>query len=587
MERTLLSLHSLLHPLLKVFLVLLSFALTACGSDKSSSEQKQDEMPVKSIAEISLVAACSGCHGDDGVSSKPGVPYIAGLSKDYLEIAMRGYLNGNRRHDVMRQAIMGLKVEERMELANYYGILETPWKGGQDDRAFVQSNRRSQDISPKSVSAGKELSRPCEGCHGADGNSNKPGVPSIAGLQPAYFVPALKAYLSGARQGAAIMKNFKLALSDNDINNLAAYFAVQQRNKSPISERLQKTIPSDALVPLCTGCHGENGNSTHPAMPTLAGQNASYLIKAMLAYRDGERSNEMMVAVAKGLSDKDIESNATYFATRNPTQAKINDSASTQGKQFDPLGDGARMAASCNACHGKNGNNPYGEAPRLAGLGDAYLRSAITAYRDGVRNHAEMKVLTEFLNDIDIEKLSLFYASQDPEQAKSSIKNAEADRGSELSSSCAGCHGKEGNSEDPKVPSLAGQSAAYLLAAIKSYKENGSRSQKDMVNAVKDLDVAAVKNLAQYYSQLIPVARKPRTPEGPQEMAQKCNRCHGDDGAKPDPGKPRISKQRKSYIVSSLLAYKNGDRTNSIMEAMSKELWLVEIDAIATYYSSR
>jgi len=572
-----------------IFLILLSLGIASCDSEQSppASEKSDTSVPVKTLAEITLVAACSGCHGDDGVSSKPGVPYIAGQTAPYLEIAMRSYLSGDRKHDIMRQAIMGLSVEERMELANYYGILETPWKGGLESTAIESGEQKSQPVSAKSIAAGKSISRPCEGCHGSDGNSIKPGVPSLAGLQPAYFVPSLKAYLSGARRGAAIMKNFKLALSENDINNLAAYYAVQLRFKSPLSERVQKTVPSDTLVPRCTGCHGVNGNSKHPAMPTLAGQNASYLIKAMLAYRDGERSNEMMVAVAKDLSDKDIEGNAVYFATRTPDNLKQKESPVAQGAGFDPLGDGARLAASCNACHGKNGNNPYNEAPRLAGLNEAYLQSAISAYRDGKRRHAEMKILTEFLTDIEIEKISLYYASQDPQQAQSSVKNGDINTGKELSSSCGGCHGESGNSSDPKVPSLAGQSAAYLLNAIKSYKDEGSRSHKDMNNAVKSLDVTAIRNLAQYYSQLTPASTKPREPEGPTAMAQKCDRCHGDDGAQPDPGKPRISKQRKSYIVSSLLAYKNGDRANSTMQAMSNDLWLVEINAIAEYYASK
>ena len=565
-------------------------ALGACDSSQAPTGEKQkaEQSPVQTIAEPTLVAACSGCHGDDGVTSKPGTPFIAGQTSVYLEISMRSYLSGERTQDVMRQAVMELSVEQRLELANYYARLETPWKGGLDGSGTNNVRQKYQVVTQKSISAGKALSKPCEGCHGVDGNSVKAGVPSLAGLQPAYFIPALKAYLSGARRGAAIMKNFKLALSENDIQNLAAYFSVQQRNRSPLTEKLQKTVPSEALAPRCVGCHGQNGNSTHPAMPSLAGQNASYLIKAMQTYRDGERSNKMMVAVAKGLSDEDIAGNATFFATRTPEKVKRAGESKTKTTGFDPMGDAARLAASCNACHGQNGNNPPAAGvPRLAGLSDVYLRDAIMAYRDGKRDHAEMKALTEYLDDIEIEKLSLYYASQDPEQSKGQAGNSNSNNGNELSSSCAGCHGEGGNSTDSKVPSLAGQSANYLIAAIKSYKENGTRNHKDMKNAVKDLDSDAIKNLAQFFAQKVPTSSKPRLPEPPNVMAEKCGRCHGDSGASPDPGKPRIAGQRQSYIVSSLLAYKNGTRTSSMMRAMSQDLWLVEIEAIAAHYAGR
>jgi len=569
-------------------LMVLALALVGCDSSQApTSETTTDISPVQTIAQVSLVAACSGCHGNDGVSSKPGVPFIAGQTSVYLEIASRSYLSGERKHDVMRQAVMELSVEQRIELANYYSILETPWKGGLDEGVVDSGKGRSKVVSKKSISAGKALSKPCESCHGTDGNSIQAGVPSLAGLQPAYFVPSLKAYLSGARRGAAIMKNFKLSLSQQDIENLAAYFSVQQRIRSPLTEKLQSVVPSEVLAPRCVGCHGANGNSTHPAMPSLAGQNASYLIKAMQTYRDGERSNEMMVAVAKGLSDDDIAGNATFFATRMPEKVKLAGGSKTKATGFDPMGDATKLAASCNACHGDKGNNPAAGVPRLAGLSDTYLRDAIKAYRDGNRVNAEMKVLTEYLDDIEIEKLSLYYASQDPEAVSSEIKNANASAGTELSASCAGCHGQDGNSTDAKVPSLAGQSANYLLSAINSYKENGSRNHEDMKNAVQDLDASAIRNLAQYYAQLAPTSKKPRLPEAPNVIADRCDRCHGDSGASPDPGKPRIAGQRQSYIVSSLLAYKNGTRANSMMQKMSKDLWLVEIDAIATHYAAK
>lgn len=73
---------------------------------------------------------------------------------------------------------------------------------------------------------GKELSATCAACHGADGNSTIETNPILAGQYESYLVRALQDYRSGARQNA-IMAGFAAALSDQDIRDLAAYFAEQ------------------------------------------------------------------------------------------------------------------------------------------------------------------------------------------------------------------------------------------------------------------------------------------------------------------------------------------------------------------------
>jgi len=579
-----------------IFLLILTFlalatGLVACDSGKETPAQFESEKsaakPPATTAEhdVTLVAGCSGCHGTDGVSSRPDTPFIAGQSAKYLEFAIRSYLITDRKHDVMRQAIFDVDVAERHELANYYSKLTTKWKGGSKSQktGSLQTNRRG--ASPESIRAGQALSKPCSGCHGTDGNSIKAGVPSLAGLQPVYFVPAVKAYLSGKRRGAAIMKNFKLSLTNNDINNLAAFYSAQQRQRSPLTTTLQTVAPSDALTQRCLGCHGHDGNSTHPAMPSLAGQNATYLIKAMKKYRDGKRGNKMMTDVAKRLSDTDIEGNATYFATRTPVKTSQTSPANTL-PIFDPLGDGEKLAASCNGCHGSNGNNPNKGTPRLAGLSTTYLKNTISSYRDKKRNHPMMQMLAGFLSETDIEKLSLYYANQTPVKNNKNSKIGDSKSGQELASSCSGCHGKDGNSQDSKIPSLAGQDAAYLVSAINSYKGGGTRNHSDMKGVVQELDIKAKLNLAQFYSEQSPAGETPRALEGPDVLSKKCNRCHGKNGGKPDPEKPRIAGQRQSYLVNTLTAYQKGDRSNSTMQAMTGELWKVEIEAIAAFYAS-
>jgi cytochrome c553 len=66
---------------------------------------------------------------------------------------------------------------------------------------------------------------------------------------------------------------------------------------------------------VCAGCHGFAGVTTNPAWPNLAGQNYKYLVKRLKDFRDGEREDDVMTAMAKPLSDQDIENLATYFTS--------------------------------------------------------------------------------------------------------------------------------------------------------------------------------------------------------------------------------------------------------------------------------
>lgn len=77
------------------------------------------------------------------------------------------------------------------------------------------------------VQAGEKKAMMCVACHGADGVSSVPLYPSIAGQSEAYLVQAMQAYKKGERSGgqAEIMKAYVSGLSDEDIENLAAYYA--------------------------------------------------------------------------------------------------------------------------------------------------------------------------------------------------------------------------------------------------------------------------------------------------------------------------------------------------------------------------
>jgi cytochrome c553 len=83
--------------------------------------------------------------------------------------------------------------------------------------------------------AGEKLSKPCASCHGPDGNSLAPNFPKLAGQHEDYLVQALQDYKSGARQNP-IMKGLVSGLTEQDIEDLAAYFSQQKGLVSPEAE---------------------------------------------------------------------------------------------------------------------------------------------------------------------------------------------------------------------------------------------------------------------------------------------------------------------------------------------------------------
>lgn len=85
------------------------------------------------------------------------------------------------------------------------------------------------------VEAGKQKSQVCQACHGPDGNGvGDPQYPVLAGQYADYLVRALKDYKSGARENA-IMAGFTATLSEQDMEDLAAYYAAQESRLRDLS----------------------------------------------------------------------------------------------------------------------------------------------------------------------------------------------------------------------------------------------------------------------------------------------------------------------------------------------------------------
>jgi len=84
---------------------------------------------------------------------------------------------------------------------------------------------------------------------------------------------------------------------------------------SSVSMAAGDAAAGKAKSAVCAGCHGPKGISVNPLWPNLAGQHDAYMVKQLKAFRDGTRSDPTMSAMAKPLSDSDIDNLAAYFSS--------------------------------------------------------------------------------------------------------------------------------------------------------------------------------------------------------------------------------------------------------------------------------
>jgi cytochrome c553 len=163
---------------------------------------------------------------------------------------------------------------------------------------------------------GRQLSYTCYGCHGIPNYKNvypTYSVPKLQGQHPEYLTLALLAYSSGERSHST-MHSQAASMSDQDMEDIAAFLAAEplKPGAAPIGE------PPAKATELCVACHGADGVGITPQYPTLAGQHADYLERALRDYRDGGRKNPIMAGFVTGLTDADIRQLAVYYAEQRP-----------------------------------------------------------------------------------------------------------------------------------------------------------------------------------------------------------------------------------------------------------------------------
>ncbi len=167
----------------------------------------------------------------------------------------------------------------------------------------------------------------CLGCHGPDGKGvAAAGFPRLAGLPAGYLSKQLADFRNGSRRHA-IMEPLAKALDDEEIQAVSTLLAGMPADPVPGTRRQQMSSdPTEKMalygdwnrhIPGCVQCHGPGGSGVGEHFPPLAGQPATYLVAQLNAWRDGTRSNDpnqLMVGVAKAMTEAELKALAEYFA---------------------------------------------------------------------------------------------------------------------------------------------------------------------------------------------------------------------------------------------------------------------------------
>ena len=193
--------------------------------------------------------------------------------------------------------------------------------------------------------AGQAKAGACAACHGLDGNPTDPQYPRLAGQSERYIAHQLALFKSGERNTgmAAVMMPMAAPLSAQDMRDIGAYFSSQKAGAGiaddsaitdgpykgmkfyEVGQKLFQAGDASRGIPACMACHGPTGaGNPGPAYPHVAGQQSAYVARRLQEYRAGtsnlsdHHNWDIMAAVAKPLSDQEIQSLASYLQGLHP-----------------------------------------------------------------------------------------------------------------------------------------------------------------------------------------------------------------------------------------------------------------------------
>jgi cytochrome c553 len=162
----------------------------------------------------------------------------------------------------------------------------------------------------------------------------------------------------------------------------------------------------ERLAP-CLACHGDNGQSTTPEVPSLGAQPAFYVSVQLYMFRERMRVFEPMNAMLKNISDNDLQRIAERISGSAPPRPSAEPADADRIKRARALVQQHR----CNFCHNQDFSGEK-NVPRLAGQREDYLAKTLREYKNNARRgyDASMADVMYSVSDADILDLAHFLA---------------------------------------------------------------------------------------------------------------------------------------------------------------------------------
>lgn len=385
-----------------------------------------------------------------------------------------------------------------------------------------------------------------------------------------------------------------LALAGCDPASVFSNAVAENSVEQPVTKlQLVGDVSKGRLVAKqCAACHGLDGVSARSGAPFIAGLEQEYLIRSMLAYRNGARNHAGMMQVSEALNTMALANVTAYYASVDTAWQGAVAGQQSRSILWD---DKARSEAqhivdSCSSCHSQVNRFQKKEAiPNLDGMPAEYFIPTLKSYVSGGRHNEIMANFKNRLSDKDIYNLAAYFAARAPQKSQPPTKGDPVN-GKIAARACAGCHGYDGNSLNPHIPNLAGQSFRYLVKASKDYRD-GARQSQLMQAPLQRLSDNAIINLAAYYSQQQPRSQLHTDISSPkafdplaegQQIAASCNSCHGNNRKA---GVPKLTGMHVKYIVRATQAYQHGQRQHSGMQNIVSFYSDTDMEKAAYYYA--
>src|SRR5450631_57122 len=163
---------------------------------------------------------------------------------------------------------------------------------------------------------------------------------------------------------------------------------------------------------VCQACHGATGNSVNPEWPSLAGLGADYIAEQLKNFKEGKRTNPVMMPNAMSLNPDDMADLGAFFGSQVNTGLEADPTYFKAGEKLYRSGGKDQGVPACMACHGPAGyGNGPAKFPALRGQHSVYVAKQLTDYASGARatgQNGVMQTIAKRLSPDDIRNVASY-----------------------------------------------------------------------------------------------------------------------------------------------------------------------------------